>query len=186
MTQFQTVSEVSVVSSARHGRNFTQGEILVTNPVVGILGEDEGTVVRTFASRFGEVMIDISKAITFPRGLLGMPDRHLYALAEFPSTNMQQFKLLQSLDDSTLSFITLPIEVQGGFVEEQDILQVANNLGIALSDLAVLLIVSVHRTPEGTRISVNTRAPIFIDAATRKGVQFVFHNDKYKVQQYLG
>lgn len=136
----------------------------------------------TIKTRFGEVMADTTKAVLFPRGLLGMPDKLRYAITTFPSAKMAQFKLLQSLDDHTLSFITLPLEVENGIIAASDIRAVANDLQIREESLAVLLIVSVHRSPDQVKLSVNARAPIFIDAERKIGVQHVFQNDNYKVQ----
>lgn len=140
---------------------------------------------RTVASRFGEITIDTRNTLMFSRGMLGMPGKHHFALASFPNDKMQQFKLLQSLDDHTLSFITLPLEIDNPIVEKDDILMACQALGIPLGDLALLLVVSVYRTPETTRITVNARAPLFLDAEKKWGVQHVFPNSKYKVQHVI-
>lgn len=150
----------------------------------GSTGEENG--ILTIPSRFGEVQVDLSRIISFPKGLLGMPDRFRFALADFPTPNMQQFKLLQSLDDTALSFISLPLEVHNSLIAEADILDAVRYLNIPLNDMAMLLIVSVHRSPEGAKISVNARAPLFVDASRKLGIQHVFPHDKYKVQHMLG
>ena len=136
-------------------------------------------------SRFGPITINTRNRIVFSRGLLGMPDRKHFALANFPTEKMQQFKLLQSLDDNQLSFITLPVDIENSIIEKDDILMACQALNIALADLALLLVVSVYRTPETTRITVNARAPIFLDAEKKWGVQHVFPNSKYKVQHVI-
>lgn len=140
----------------------------------------------TIKTRFGEVTVDTQKAVNFPRGLLGMPDKLRYALATFPSAKMAQFKLLQSLDDHTLSFITLPLEVDNSIISAADVRVAAADLQIKEENLAMLLIVSVHRSPDAVKLSVNARAPLFIDAERKIGVQYVFQNDSYKVQHMLG
>ncbi len=139
----------------------------------------------TIKTRFGEIAVDTQKAVNFPRGLLGMPDKSRYALAGFPSAKMQQFKLLQSLDDHTLSFITMPLDVENSIISQQDIRAAAADLQIKEESLAVLLIVSVHRSPDAVKLSVNARAPLFIDAERKIGVQHVFQSDAYKVQHML-
>jgi flagellar assembly factor FliW len=145
---------------------------------------DAGAMI-TIKTRFGEVMVDTTKAVLFPRGLLGMPDKLRYAITTFPSAKMAQFKLLQSLDDHTLSFITLPLDIDNGIISAADIRTVADDLQIKEESLAVLLIVSVHRSPDQVKLSVNARAPIFIDAERKIGVQHVFQNDTYKVQHNI-
>lgn len=141
---------------------------------------------QTVKSRFGEVTIDASKGVTFPRGLLGMPDRFNFVLTNFPSEKMQQFKMLQSLDDQALSFITLPVDVQNPIISQNDLKSALIDLQIPEDQVVVLLIVSVHRTPGQVRLSVNARAPLLIDAERKIGVQYVFQSDSYKVQHMLG
>ena len=137
-------------------------------------------------SRFGDVIVDASKVLSFPRGLLGMPDKSGFVLANFPSPKMEQFKLLQSVDDAALSFITLPIEMQNPIINSKDITQACLDMQIDEKNLALLLIVSVHRTPDQVKLSVNARAPLLVDAERREGVQHVFNSDEYKVQHMLG
>lgn len=136
-------------------------------------------------TRFGEVSVDVSRSVNFPRGLLGMPDKSNFVLTNFNSAKMEQFKLLQSLDELQLSFITLPLDANNNIIGIADIRGAADDLQIAYDDLVVLLIVSVHRSPDSVRLSVNARAPLFIDVKQKLGAQYVFANDAYKVQQML-
>lgn len=136
-------------------------------------------------SRFGEIHIDTRKTILFPQGLLGFPDKQRFALAQFPGEKMAQFTLLQSLDDAALSFITLPLPVENAIVGSDDIREACHDLQIPEENLGTLLIVSVHRRPGEVKLSVNARAPIFIDTEQRLGVQYVFQYDRYVVQHML-
>jgi flagellar assembly factor FliW len=140
---------------------------------------------QTIHSRFGDLVVDTRNTIMFSRGLLGMPDKQHYVLCNFPNEKMQQFKLLQSLDDKALSFITLPLDIDNPIIEKNDVLMGCQALSIPLDDLALLLVVSVYRTPETTRITANARAPLFLDAEKKWGVQHVFPNSKYKVQHVI-
>ncbi len=142
-------------------------------------------MMETIASRFGEITVDTDKAIVFPRGLLGMPDKFRFVLTKFPSPKMQQFTLLQSLDDIALSFITLPLETRNAIIAEADLGAACRDLQIDPPNLALLLIVSVHRGLEQVKLSVNARAPLLIDADRKTGVQYVFQQDHYKVQHML-
>lgn len=137
-------------------------------------------------SRFGQIIADLSKTVTFPRGLLGIPNRSRFVLANFPSEKMQQFTLLQSLEDHALSFITLPLPFDNSIIAAADLRQVTADLRVADEDLALLLIVSVHRSVADVKLSVNARAPLLIDSVAKVGVQYVFQSDKYNVQHMLG
>jgi len=142
-------------------------------------------MMETITTRFGDITVDTGKAVLFPRGLLGMPDKSRFVLANFPTPKMQQFTLLQSLDEHTLSFITLPLEIKNAILAEADIKAACRDLQIEEANLALLLIVSVHRGVDQVKLSVNARAPLLIDAARKVGTQHVFQQDHYKVQHML-
>jgi len=143
------------------------------------------TMMETIKTRFGEISVDTSKTIMFPLGLLGMPDRFHFVLTTFPNPKMQQFMLLQSMDDKNLSFITLPVDIHNGIVSAPDLRLACRDMQIEEANAAALLIVSVHRNFENVRLSVNARAPLIIDAVQKIGAQYVFQNDHYKVQHML-
>lgn len=143
-------------------------------------------VSEIIKSRFGDIAVDAGRTVEFPRGLLGLPDKFQFVLANFPSEKMQQFKLLQSLDDAALSFITLPVDIENPIITATDIRAACKDLQIGEENAAILLIVSVHRTPEQVKLSVNARAPLLINAERRVGAQYVFQSDNYKVQHMLG
>lgn len=137
-------------------------------------------------TRFGRVTVSRAHPIVFSKGLLGFPDRPRFCLTEFPSEKLRkQFKLLQSLDEDALSFITLPLDIQNSIIAEEDIRAACKDAELAAESLATLLIVSVHRTPQQVRLSVNARAPLFIDTASRAALQYVFRHEHYKVQHFI-
>jgi len=141
--------------------------------------------METIKSRFGEITVDTTKSIIFARGMLGMPDKHQFVLANFPNPKMQQFMLLQSLDDKTLSFITLPLDLKNTIITASDMTMACRDLQINEASAAVLLIVNVHRGVDQTKLSVNARAPLIIDADHKIGAQYVYQNENYKVQHML-
>ena len=49
----------------------------------------------TLESRFGEVTVDAGKAIFFPQGICGIPEKMHFAIVDMPSKNLGEFKLLQ-------------------------------------------------------------------------------------------
>lgn len=144
-----------------------------------------GSQLEKISSRFGEITVDASKAILFPVGLLGMPDKHHFVLTDFPNPKLKQFKLLQSLDDHELSFITLPVELENGIIDRADIETACRDMEIAPGDMAMVLIVSVHRGMTSVQLSVNARAPIFVDTERQAAAQYVFTSNKYKVQHFI-
>lgn len=136
----------------------------------------------TINSRFGAVTVSLKNAISFPHGLLGLPQFTSYCLTEMPNPKLASFKLLQSLEDPELSFAVLPIDPQNALIEAADITECCQITGVEEKDLALLLIVSVQRQiAGGTKITTNLRAPIVVDASRQVAMQYVFPHNKYPI-----
>jgi flagellar assembly factor FliW len=136
-------------------------------------------------SRFGRVTVNLQQQLFFPTGMLGMPDRHRFCLSHFPSEKMARFKLLQSLDDQALSFITLPLDVSNPIIERADLEQAARDLEMPMDEIAVLLLVTVHRETGAAKLTVNSRAPLLMHVGRRVASQYVFPHSKYLIRQPL-
>ena len=163
------------------------GDMMMTGsgPAVLSQGGLGAAIPEVIESRFGRVKIDPRQQLYFASGMLGMPGRTQYCLTRFPSEKMARFKLLQSLDDASLSFITLPIDLVNPVIGRDDLEQAAKDMGIPIGELAVLLVVTVHREMTGVRLSVNARAPVLIHTAQRSGTQYVFSHTRYQIRQAL-
>lgn len=139
-----------------------------------------------YKTRFGEVSFDESKAIAFPNGILGMPNQRKFFISAFPDKKFESFQVLQSLDDEDVSFAMLPLAALDNLIDAADLDEVRQVLEMKEEDLVTLLVVSIQRNPSGARLSVNLRAPLFVDSANKVGYQIVLANSKYPVQHYLG
>jgi flagellar assembly factor FliW len=136
-------------------------------------------------TRFGRVRVLRDQPIIFRKGILGMPEKTSFSLVEFPIKKFEKFKLLQSLEDDNLSFITLPLPLDNDIISRTDLEEGCKDLGFTPEQIAVLLIVSVHREMTGVRLSVNARAPLFLDASRRVADQCVLRNNNYEVRHML-
>ena len=139
-----------------------------------------------FKTRFGEVSYDETKIVSFPNGILGLPGQSKFFVANFPSGKMDKFQVLQSLIDNEVSFALVALNTLGSLIDDQDLDEVRQVLEMSKEDMLVMLIVSIQKTPSGARLSVNLRAPLFIDTANKSGYQIVLANSKYPVQHFLG
>ncbi len=139
----------------------------------------------TIESRFGEVKVDKNKAIFFPQGLLGMPDNLDFCLTDIPKKDMGNFRLLQCLNDPSLSFVVLPLDMDNAFIERSDLEECCNVADIEAKNLLVMLIVSVQKTPDSTKVTANMRAPIIVDISDMAAFQHVFPHSKYEICQVL-
>jgi flagellar assembly factor FliW len=135
----------------------------------------------TIESRYGPVTLNLKNAVFFPKGILGLPDCKDFCIANLPDERMSRFKLLQSLNDSKLSFVVLPLASDTPLIEGADIKECAHITQIRPDNLVILAIVSVQRTPEKTRITANVRAPIVVDTQDKIAIQYVFPNNKYQI-----
>jgi len=136
-------------------------------------------------SRFGTIVISSAARVTFPQGLLGFSDYHSFGIAPLPDGKHPQFRVLQSLEAAELAFLVAPLNLDSGAVAIEDIDEACRTLGIGRDDLLVLLIVTVRREGESAQVSVNLRAPVFVDA--RRGIarQYVMPNTRYAIRHPL-
>ncbi len=140
----------------------------------------------TIESRFGSVTVDTERAIFFPHGLLGLPDNLHFAITDIPKDNMKGFSLLQCLNDHSLSFVVMPIDLDNNLIEKKDLEEVCNAVGVPAKNLLTLLIVSVQRSPESVKVTANLRAPVIVDAERKIAGQYVFPHNKYEICHQLG
>lgn len=141
----------------------------------------------TIATRFGEMEFGWDKAIYMPVGLLGFPDHHAFGLANLPDAQLDQFKLLQCLTDTTLSFIVAPYNPESEAIEAQDLDNAIASLAIPKEDVSVLLVVTLRPNEQGGGISmsVNLQAPVILDTNRQIAWQSVMPHEKYPVQHQL-
>ncbi len=139
-------------------------------------------------SRFGEISADPEKAIFFPKGIPGFPENLHFSLVGFPTLrpDLEQFKILQCLNDHSISFPVLPIGLDNKFFEKEDMEECLKTVEVKRNDFAMLLIVSSTKQPDGSfRLFVNTKAPIVIDTSLQMAIQYVFTNNKYNIREEL-
>ena len=147
--------------------------------------DEEATHPIIVDTRFGRLEFDPTQTIAMPRGMLGFPENKAFALTTVPDPRIRNFMLFQSLTDSELSFLTLPLSFESGIIDGQDLGAARRNLGIASEDFAAILIVSIRNIAGKAQTSVNLRAPVFLDARNRTGWQYVMPNASYAVRHVM-
>lgn len=139
----------------------------------------------TIKTRFGEISYTAENVVGFPNGILGMPGQTNFAIAEMPAEKLKKFQVLQSLVDEETSFAVLPHDIMNEKIDQADLDEVCQVLEFDKSNLLVILIASIKRTAEKNVLTVNLRAPLFIDVEKKQGYQIVLNNSKYQVQHVL-
>jgi flagellar assembly factor FliW len=122
-------------------------------------------------------------AIAFPQGLPGFPGANRFVLA--PLGGAAGLLLLRSADDPSLRFVVVPF-IEGILpLAHADLAAAGMTLGIPERDLAVLLVVSAPPAGAPSRLSVNLRAPVFLDCERRIGAQLVLPRSGYPIRYPL-
>jgi len=140
----------------------------------------------TFKSRFGEVSYTQAAILDFPNGLLGMPNQIKFFISKMPVEKLKNFQVMQSLVDDDISFAILPHDFLPEGLEADDVAEIKAIMEIKGDEMLMMLIASVQHTSSGARLSVNLRAPLFINTDTKEAYQIVLANNKYQVQHFLG
>jgi len=131
---------------------------------------------------FGEIDVDDQKIITFDNGLIGFEYLKKFTLIyNNESENTSAVTWLQSLDEPMVAFPALsPFYVMADYnpIVEDEVL---TKLGELTEDnTAVFLTLTVPS--DITKMTTNLKAPIIINADTKKGCQVIAENPEYVVK----
>ncbi len=140
---------------------------------------------RLVETRFGAVAVAEDTVIRMPYGVLGFEDNHTYTLVPFPDASLGHFRLLQNIEEPSLSFVVLPLATDSGLIDPEDLEETCQVVGAGHEDVAVLLIVTVRKTDTGMSMTANLRAPIVLDARGMTARQCVLSNNKYSIRHAL-
>lgn len=136
-------------------------------------------------SRFGELTFTHEQVIRLDKPILGFPHLTEFGLARMPGQQADSLLLLQSLEDATVSFPCLALDMQNPLIVDADIKPVFEQLSINPADGAILCILTAREEGGKSIVSANLRAPVFIDSARNKGWQVVLSNARYPIRHEL-
>ena len=131
-------------------------------------------------TRFGLVMVDEERVMTFPRGLLGFPSFSRFALIQAGEDNY--FFWLQCVDEPTLAFVVADPSI---FFKGYDVpLKEETRQELDLSDDAFAQVfVICNKVDEW--LTGNLLGPLVVNAANRTGQQVVLTEKKWSTRQPL-
>ncbi len=130
---------------------------------------------------FGEVNLPDEKILTFDRGLIGLTDYKQFTILYDCEKENSNISWLQSVDEPTLALpVIKPWLVKEDYnpVVEDELLSHIGEL--TEENLVILLTMTVPSDIK--KMSVNLKAPIIINADTRKGAQIIVENQDYEVK----
>jgi len=143
------------------------------------------TDIVSVETRFGVYGFDRENTITVAQGLPGFPHARRFGLADLPGEKLEQFSLFQSLDGADPGFVVLPAALDNPFIDAADVEEAIAVLGFAPADTSIFLVVSARKDGDAVALSLNLRAPIFIDALNQTARQYVLPNGKYDIRHTL-
>ena len=131
---------------------------------------------------FGEVDLDESKVITFEDGIIGFEDCKRYTiLYNNEEGGNSTISWLQSLDTPELALpVISPLSVLADYnpIVEDEVLKPLGDL--TEENIIILLTLSVPS--DITKMSANLKAPLVINADTKKGCQIIAENSDYVIK----
>lgn len=131
---------------------------------------------------FGEVDIDESKIITFANGIIGFPQLTQFALIHDEKRGVATpIRWMQSLQEPAFAMPVMdPLAVLTDYnpqVEDELLKPIGE-----LDSEQMLVLVTLTVPSDITKMTVNLKAPIVINAAERKACQVIAEGDEYVVR----
>ena len=130
---------------------------------------------------FGEVTIDDDKVIHFPAGIIGFPDMTEFTLIHDEDKGTGSIHWLQSMQEAAFAMPVMdPLIVKPDYnpeIEDELLSQIGK-----LDPEEILVLVTVTVPSDLTKMSVNLRGPIIINAAEKKACQVIVEGEAYAVK----
>lgn len=131
---------------------------------------------------FGEVEVDDEKIITFPNGIIGFPELNHFAMMHNADRPDAKASWLVSVEEPGFALPVIdPLVIMDSYnpMVNDDLLVPLGDLETA--DYLVLTTISVPKgNPKG--VTANMKAPIIINAVTKKGTQIIVDGDEYQIK----
>ena len=145
---------------------------------------DDGTMevmtMKVNSTRFGKIEVDRQRLLNFPKGILGFPENHDFALLQ--TNDEGSFFWLQSVDRPDVAFVVcdpllfVPDYQVAVKPEDYELLDLAH-----LNQAQVLVIVN----KVDQMLTANLQGPLVINAVNRRGRQLVLSEKKHNTRHPL-
>ena len=130
---------------------------------------------------FGEIDIAEDRIIRFPDGIIGFPDMTDFALIHDEEKGTGSIHWLQSVQEPNFAMPVMdPLVILPDYNPEVDD-ELLKPIG-ELNPDEVLVLVTVTVPSDLTKMSVNLRGPIIINATEKKACQVIVEGDGYEVK----
>ncbi len=130
---------------------------------------------------FGEISIEDEKIIRFPSGIIGFPDLTDFTLIHDADKGVGGIHWLQSLQEPAFAMPVMdPLTVCEDYNPEVDD-EILKPIGDLNPD-ETLVLVTVTVPSDITKMTINLRGPIVINALTKKAAQVIIEDNSYAVK----
>lgn len=130
---------------------------------------------------FGEISIDDERIINFPGGIIGFPDLTQFAMLHDEEDDVASIHWLQSIQEPAFAMPVIdPLIVMENYNPE-----VEDELLKPLGDIKpeeLLVLVTLTVPQDLTKMTVNLKGPIIINAGNRTACQTIIDGEEYKVK----
>lgn len=142
---------------------------------------------KVLKTKFGQISIDSAKIFFFNAGLVGLPTEKSYCVVDCPIEKLSaNFKVLCAYENENLTFLVMPVNFREQNIYKLDeISPILHELNYNLDETSILLVASTKDTKDGKKITLNLRAPIFMDNSKQIANQCVLHNLEYAVDYVI-
>ena len=131
---------------------------------------------------FGEIDIEEEKIMTFPGGIIGFPELTQFTLIHDEEKGVGAgIRWLQSMQEPAFAMPVMdPLLVKEDYNPEvnDELLEPAGNINID----NMLVLVTVTVPSDITKMTVNLRGPIVINAEEKKACQIIVDGEEYSVK----
>lgn len=130
---------------------------------------------------FGEINVNPEKLITFPDGIIGFSDLKSFLLIHDEEKINSHISWLQSIEEPAFALPVIdPLKVEESYnpVVEDEFL---SKLG-ELKPENMLVLVTITVPSDITKMTVNLKAPIVINADENKAAQIIVDDEAYAVK----
>ncbi|GJL53198.1 MAG: flagellar assembly factor FliW [Nitrospirales bacterium] len=129
--------------------------------------------MKVATSRFGEVEVTEESMVTFPSGLVGLPNYVRYVVFDVEQDSGYQW--LQSLEDETLAVVIMPADVLEPEFANQITEESVLDLNLTADDQVSISVIVTIPPGQPDLATANFRAPIVVNLRTRLGKQIILH-----------
>ncbi|MCM1495250.1 MAG: flagellar assembly protein FliW [Bacteroides sp.] len=131
---------------------------------------------------FGEITIEDDKVLDFPNGIIGLEDKHKFAIIyDVEKGEDTAIRWLQSMEDP---YLALPVIEPYAFLDEYNPM-IEDALLEALDnpkDEDIIVLLTLIISSDVKKVTANLKAPIVINSATCKGGQLIVENTDYEAR----